>query len=184
MKNNILLIFLLFLQTIGTSASFAQATTADPNAKFNGIINSYQQALNAGDAAGMTTLFAGNAVYSSNDAPAISGYYHIQSRYDQLFKKCHFHLIFKIVDILVSDSLAYLKINGTGTVFYPASNDSAGEDEPNEEIKGSNPDEWKLVDVDANARPVNFTENRMVSEILILGKDNGIWKIQRQVSGL
>jgi hypothetical protein len=184
MKNYIRFIFLLFFQTIGTSATFAQATNADPNAKFNDIISSYQQALNAGNAAGITTLFAGNASSSTNDDPAIAGYENIQHRYDQLFKKCHFYLNFKIVDLLASDSLVYLKIEGTGTVFYPASNDSAGENEPNEEIKGSNPDEWKSPDADRYARSVNFTENRTVSEILILCKDNGIWKIQRQVTGL
>lgn len=168
----------MFFTAITASDSSAQTITIGQQAKLEKIISTYQQLFDEGDAASLSILFSQSANYSDGGHTAVVGREMIKNNFNLLFRKPHFHHTFKIVDILISDSLAYVRTTRKDTLGIKS---GQNENHENEEYIASNPDYYKLSDPEGT-NPLQKTKEIMTtSEIFILRRHDGGWKIERLI---
>nr|WSY56813.1 SgcJ/EcaC family oxidoreductase [Streptomyces sp. NBC_00886] len=90
---------------------------AQQHAEIVGVLKSYEQALNAGDVAGVVQLYTDDAVLLPPGAPTAVGIDAVRATYVGIFQALRLDLAFEVAEVnVVSSEWAFLRSASTGTV--------------------------------------------------------------------
>lgn len=95
------------------------AQSDEPTAEIEAVLDAYESALNASDAAAVAPLYTADGVFMPPNVPAQIGTEAIQAAYAGFFQTISFELDFTVDEIVVaSDDYAFARThsNGTGTL--------------------------------------------------------------------
>jgi len=107
--------------TLALSSGTVLAQSAEPAAQIEAVLDAYESALNASDAAAVAPLYTSDGVFMPpNVVPAQVGTEAIQAAYAGFFKTISFDLDFTIDEIVVaSDEWAFARTHSAGTGTLP-----------------------------------------------------------------
>src|SRR5947208_11590476 len=110
----------------GVSAAQAQppqrprSSHSHQRTAIKGLLNSYEQALNASDVEGVVRIYTDDAVLLAPGAPAAVGINAVRAAYTRIFQAIDIDLTFEIADVnVVSPDWAFLRStsNGVATIL-------------------------------------------------------------------
>jgi uncharacterized protein (TIGR02246 family) len=109
------------LSLLGVSAAQAQppqpprSSHSHQRAAMKGLLNSYEQALNASDVEGVVRLYTDDAVLLAPGAPSAVGINAVRAAYTRIFQAIDIDLTFKIAEVnVVSPDWAFLRSTSHG----------------------------------------------------------------------
>ena len=128
------------------SLSVTQAADSD-QAKIRTLLKTYEQALNAGDVAGVLKLYAHDGVFMPQHSPSAVGIEAIEGAYTAVFEAIDLNVEFDIVEIaVVADDWAFARTNSAGTTTIHATGGKIAEG--NQELfvfQKTDDGEWKIA---------------------------------------
>ncbi len=103
------------------AATLANADTARETAAITDMLQSYEQALNDSDVAGVMRLYADDGVFMPQHRPSQVGTDAVKAAYEGAFAAIKLDVKFDIVEIvLVTSDWAFARSNSAGTVTVKA----------------------------------------------------------------
>jgi uncharacterized protein (TIGR02246 family) len=94
-----------------------QRRSSQQRAAIEKLLNSYEQALNAGDVDGVARLYTDDAVLLAPGAPSAVGINAVRAAYTGIFQAIDIDLAFEIAEVdVVSPDWAFLRSTSTGSV--------------------------------------------------------------------
>jgi len=135
---------LTFIVCVFAFATESKSQSSD-KAGIEKLIFAYQDALNASDAAKVTSLYTENGALMANAAPTSEGAAQVKGTYEYVFNNFTYSLKFTVLEIQVSGNTAFARSTSKGS-FVIKSNGQTVEDENRElfvfeKQKG----EWKIA---------------------------------------
>ena len=86
-------------------------------AAIKAVLESYEQALDAGDVQGVVKLYSDDAVLLPPNAPSAVGIDAVRATYTGIFQAIHIDLTFEIAEVkVVSPDWAFLRSNSKGSI--------------------------------------------------------------------
>ena len=85
------------------------------------LIGTYQNVLNASDAAKVVSLYTENGVLMANAAPTSEGASQVKGTYEYVFNKFTYTLKFTVLEIQVSGNTAFARSTSKGTFLIKSS---------------------------------------------------------------
>lgn len=110
------------------------------------LLKHYEQALNAGDVAGVLKLYRDDGVFMAQHNPSAVGGKAIQAAYEAVFHTIDLDILFDIVEIaVIADNWAFARTNSSGTVTINATGDSVAENNQELFVLQKTAGEWKIA---------------------------------------
>jgi len=145
MRHQAVRIVLTMVLVLG-SLSGAYAAGSD-NEEIRALLESYEQVLNASDAAGVVKLYTEDGVFMAQHHPSAVGIDAVKAAYEAAFKAIDLNVDFDIVEIeVLADDWAFARTNSSGTTTINATGDQVAEG--NQELfvlKKTDDGDWKIA---------------------------------------
>ncbi len=119
MKNPLIRTLVATLLVLG-SLSGVHAAESDQE-RIHAVLEAYEQALNAGDVAGIVNLYTQDGVFMPQHNPSAVGIEAIEAAYGAVFRTIVLEVEFDIVEIeVIADDWAFARTNSAGTTTINA----------------------------------------------------------------
>ena len=119
-------------------------TTTDQTA-IEKVLTTYGDALNAGDAAKIVSLYAADGVIIPQGGPTATGLAQVKATYEQFFKAVKFNIKFQVEEVVVSGDYAFARTHSAGTTRAQNSGKTAPEGNRELYVLRKVNQEWKLA---------------------------------------
>ncbi len=125
MKNRLLQTMAATILVLGTLSG---AYAVSDRESIHAVLEAYEQALNAGDVAGIVNLYAEDGVFMPQHIPSAVGIDAIEATYEAVFEAIDLDVEFDIVEIeVVADDWAFARTNSAGTTTINATGEKVAE---------------------------------------------------------
>ena len=144
-RRSVLVTGVVLFTSVGCTADTPLADTAADREAIRAIIADYAVALNSGDLDGCVAMYAADAVFMPNEAPAQRGRAAIRTYYQETTLLTKFESTFTTTDVQVSGDLAWATTAMAGDSTPPGGEASPFESKALFLFRRASPGDWEVI---------------------------------------